>query len=434
MKNLYVDPLLGFIFGAVVGGVFMERNSIVNKNLFFWLTVVIAVLPILKSSGFFLACYSLFTCFLLLAMRTCYKIHNFELKIQRRKVFLWFGCCLGSILLVNYSWKFYIKSQQFSITFKTQMTSSEIFNKIKNPNQDDQLITTSFFKALLKNNIGPGREMSANRYVNFFRKPVMNSFFTWSSIMFVLSVFGIIMASYFTTKCEIFLIQTVLFIGSILYASGLLVLYLFSFSKYEAVNLASMNRYLATYILGWLWVSLTPFLVEKSNLNKKLLISPVVTIAIFFSLILPRNALVFFQETPEMISERYALHATETGFLNKFKGRGKSLFLIFHQTTGFEYRMAAYFLEQSFSLNQGCYSIKLYQDDPVDVWSCIRSLDQISTLLKDYDFILVGKNKDKFLLQYSLLFEINPTKEKNENWMIFQKQFKNENLKFVQVF
>src|SRR3989338_9472276 len=76
-------------------------------------------------------------------------------------------------------------------------------------------------------------------------------------IVLILTTTGFIYARYQSSlqKRTLIVTQTTMLLGFIAYMSGILLLYLFSFSPYEAIHHLSMYRYLRIYEIAWLLVT-----------------------------------------------------------------------------------------------------------------------------------------------------------------------------------
>lgn len=158
-------------------------------------------------------------------------------------------------LLLSLSWKLYIKplnlNGQFDINLSTIV---EIFknNEINNPNSYRSTVYTKYINALLNQNI--------------LIKPGI-SYLPLSLIVIVLICLFMYIAK---KKKESILMGASLSIGTLGYAFTMLVLYLTSYTEYEATNLASFGRYMSTYI--YFEICLLIFVIiyfSIKNLNNK---------------------------------------------------------------------------------------------------------------------------------------------------------------------
>lgn len=226
---LYVDAILGILCAYILINSYREEKF----DAFFWIcySFSLIILCLTKASGFFLAsiaggilCFQVF------------RIKQFSLK---KKCFYW-GICLGSILFGKISWDVYLKFSETSEAWNTSSISLQnLVNLLSGNGQKYQyMVVNNFLKQL--------SDVSFASYV-FDMKAL-----TWIVVFGLL--FFMLLKIYRVENRKIKIYGFGTFIGMVIYAAGLLVLYIFTYSEYEAVRLASFDRYMSTYCIAMLLI------------------------------------------------------------------------------------------------------------------------------------------------------------------------------------
>jgi hypothetical protein len=208
-------------------------------------------------------------------------------------------------------------------------------------------------------------------------------------------------------------------IGAVVYTYGLLVLYLFRFGEYEAVKLASYERYLGTYWAGIaLFVALVAiWLVAGSGSNQtmggakaktegisELVVAGVVVLSLF--VLSPVQKLGEFFANPHGYSSQVRAQFEPVLEQAKKSGiqPGEKVWIIAQHTTGFEYFILRYeFLNNT--VNDTGWSIGSSLDES-DVWTTPKTAQEWSEEIKDYDFVIVYKATESFVDEFGELFDV----------------------------
>jgi hypothetical protein len=207
-------------------------------------------------------------------------------------------------------------------------------------------------------------------------------------------------------------------IGAIAYTYGLLILYLFRFGEYEAVRLASYERYLGTYWAGIaLFVALiTIWLVAGSASSQttggtkastegvaELVVAGVVVLGLF--VLSPVQKLGEFFANPHGYSSQ--VRAQFEPVLQQAKKAGirpgDKVWIIAQHTTGFEYWVMRYSLLEN-ETNDGNWSLGSMADEN-DVWTVEKSAPEWAQELIDYDYVVILNSTDSFTANFGGLFE-----------------------------
>jgi hypothetical protein len=219
-------------------------------------------------------------------------------------------------------------------------------------------------------------------------------------------------------------------IGVIVYTVGLLVLYLFRFGEWEAVRLASYERYLGTY---WAGIALFVALVviwlvgasdhsehsTSSRAKKDGLAEMVVAGALAISLfaLSPVQKLAEFFANPNAYStqirsqfEPVLEQVNEAGIKP-----GEKIWIVAQHTTGFEYLVLRYSLLTN-PVNLAAWSLGSKMDEG-DIWTAEKSASEWAKELKDYDYVVILKATESFATEFGDLFS-HP--EDLSTWSVFK--------------
>jgi hypothetical protein len=195
-------------------------------------------------------------------------------------------------------------------------------------------------------------------------------------------------------------------------------LYLFRFGEYEAVRLASYERYLGTYWAGIaLFVALiTIWLVAGSASSKttagsrrntegmaELVVAGVVVLGLF--VLSPVQKLGEFFANPHGYSSQ--VRAQFGPVLEQAKKAGiepgDKVWIIAQHTTGFEYFILRYELLNN-RVNDPGWSIgSPYSEE--DVWTSPKTQAQWASELIEYDYVLVFGASESFVDEFGALFK-----------------------------
>lgn len=188
-------------------------------------------------------------------------------------------------------------------------------------------------------------------------------------------------------------------IGSILFFTGLLILYLFKFSEYEAINLAAMKRYTCIYFIAMLTILVFILLFENN-------IRSLLTLLIILAFLNPLYKLILLPSTVnESIVERNKYQQI-INLVSDNVNKNKKIYIISQGDQGYDYWVLRFSIRPIYS-NSGCWSL----GTPYyigDIWTCEISSDEyLKTLINEYDYVLVYKSNSKFTNEFGNIFGEN---------------------------
>jgi len=235
-----VDATLGVLFGYIIFTYCSVKTM--NKLCLVSLFAGTAVLTLTKPSGAGLAAIAC-------AIITVDCIRKFKTRDnverrQSRRVWLPSFGMFCSLVVAKYSWNIYLK----------------ITNSVHVWRMDE--ITLNAMFELLKGNAPHYKYQVINTFVGYFFRGAITNYFLGISYFQWLILFGILSLSFIktqkskklSTSSQFNIVALGLTAGAVVYAMILLILYIFIFGEYEAVRIASADRYLSTYLLGMAYV------------------------------------------------------------------------------------------------------------------------------------------------------------------------------------
>ena len=325
--SLYVDILLGIVFGSLL----FQAFSSPQQDAFYYgsLTIGMAFLCLIKASGAFLAIV-IGVILIVEAIVTLLKNKEFNKKTLIRCA-IPILCLLIALLVGKFSWTIYLDN---SATTEAWDTSS---------------VTLKNILAFLQDK---SEEYQYNTLKNFKERVFMAGFSSFVISMglihwIVASAIGLLIVKILGKENAAKAKRYALLIlgGQVVYILGMLVLYLFTYTAYEAERLASFARYMSTYVVGVLLFIIAA--LADISAKAKLSFNPkYVTCAVAFSLFffLQVNSLyVYNEETLTEQREEMAEYTVIEQFLDDINPETDNVAVISQQDTGLNVLRLAYF-------------------------------------------------------------------------------------------
>ncbi|MBU3179818.1 hypothetical protein [Clostridium psychrophilum] len=396
--NIMVDAILGVMFASILINYYvneMDTFKIVNISL------ALFVLTITKAAGFGLAIISIIIMavdLLFIKRKDLMLYINGRTKLDIFKKMLLVICPILACLISKYSWSAYLKLTSTDVAWDTSAISLVNIKRLFNGSAPHyQMITIKNF---------------FNAFTEFFltNYTLKISFMGWIVILIALSIILTDIVSPQKERARLKLATISIFIGAALYTLSLLILYLFTYSEYEAIKLASYSRYASTYLLGILiFIVVTICLKEQTGLiNIK---TSVTCLILLFLLLIIRvtpivsSILLAPCSTKSTVAsrERYAP-------INRVKGevnpKTDSFYFISVASNGYDYWVSRYNITP---LQTNLYPCSWSLGKPYykgDVWSQdISANDWAKELRKEYTYVYIFKTNDIFNKNYGKLFE-----------------------------
>jgi hypothetical protein len=397
-----IDPLLGLLFGYALAIAYV--GNILQWRLALHVGLSIFMLTLAKDAGTFMA--ALVVVLYLVRLFAAKKINPEEWSWRRFAI-------LGSI-------------PTLSLVASNQSWSALVSARVEAPAFSSPIDIGAFFGALRGEGPAYWQEILSTFGFGISNYPINNDGALAIPQLQLIVLFALVLAGFewmvsrrMGRKFGLASVATVS-VGAIIYTYGLLILYLFRFGEYEAVRLASYERYLGTYWAGialfvalvaiWLVAGSSSSEPVKGSKTKtegipELVVAGILVISLF--VLSPVQKLAEFFANPHGYSSQVRTQFEPVLEQAKQAGiePGDKVWIIAQHTTGFEYWVLRYSLMEN-EANSGFWSIGSRADEN-DVWTAEKTESEWAEELKDYDYVVVLRATESFADQFGELFE-NP--------------------------
>lgn len=373
LPHLYVDPILGVFFGMTLVSYFLSEKK---SSDILRLIPMCMVLVLLKGAGILLASIIVLT---ILCDRRSWAILILAL----------------SIFAAHFSWKLYIQEQNIRPAFKTDAGIAEIKRSFTPAEATPRDVKTwrAFGRALISERIDKG--------ISYKDKSV-NTAFVWCLLLLVITILNYRALTTRTLRIELISAQIILWLGLLMYAGGLLILYLHSYAESEGIRVASFARYISIYFLGWILVNFAFLLKayhQESSRRKYIQYAyGILVVAAFGGLIAGLVFLFKPHKNPEPLRVQVKEVAKQVS--HQIPENAK-VYVIWQGDSGLAWFMLRYELFFQ-KLNEGCWNIVL-PGQQREVWDCEITPDEWNRRLKEYDYLLLAKTDPEFLRDFGIV-------------------------------
>ena len=389
-SSIYVDALLGIVFAHMLYSYYLEKK--VDKFTFVNIGMSAGLLSLIKASGVGLAFIGLLIIGIDIVFCRRTRLKDF-LQIKRNVI-----VTLVPIFMLAFckiSW---------SVNLKQNMTG-EAWNTSN--------VTLQNIFSLFGNSIPAYRRKTINVFwANFFGVKDFGSFrispFMISLIFLSLGFICLWGFSDLISKRQMLVLQGGLFGGYIIYTASLLILYLFTYSEYEAQQVASFDRYIGTYLLGLALTMTTIFLdYNQSRVDgKKELVSVIVLygILLFAPIKVFVNSSVLKASNLETVEYRSQFQTSQNLGVY-FYNKNSKIYFISQNSNGRDYWVNYYNLTPAkISSSVGWSLGEPYSEK--DVWTKDISFAEWESALLEggYTTVYLYKVDSKFKERYGSMF------------------------------
>ena len=229
--SIYVDALLGMMFAYVLATIYVSKKY--DKFTLIKVSLSLFVLTLLKDVAvlFSFICFGVITYDLFINKENFLKLKNINKDNIKQFTRNMFPSVIIFIIIISayLSWKFNIILNVDTLNSENIVSVKSIINAILN-------VENSYLNRVVLNYVGTFSN------IDIIGKYTIIEF---SSILLLLLI---LIHKKEKDKDKSRSIITLLYIGEVLYAVVLLLLYMRMFSEYEATNLASFQRYIGIYL------------------------------------------------------------------------------------------------------------------------------------------------------------------------------------------
>lgn len=400
LRSLNVDHVLAAYFGMALATWWLTGRDL---HSILRITPVIICLPIIKSTGTFFAGLLI----VILVLYQIYQHHAAANGGNNKKpwsVWLLLLMMIALLFMTHASWKGHVADIHAGQTLSTKTSLTEIKRSLFGiATEKENKITENYLDKLKPLRL-PDPD---NGIMNI--KLQRTAFFIWVLLCVSLIIIRWIALK---DKAGAILVLSGLVLGLLTYMLGLLLLYFFSFGEFEAVRLASFDRYIAIYILAWMLVIMALFLQmlegASDDTNKRAYGGLVALLILCVSFGFGGGGGAKF--LAHDLSKPSAKGSVIRPLIQKFRHiltADTTVFFVWQHGTGFPCYVAKYEAIPARVVNaatfQTCSLGEPYGDG--DLWTRNISPQQWSRELSIYDYVMLGYADKKFWHTFGMLFK-----------------------------
>lgn len=389
--SIYVDAMLG-VFMAYIIYMYFSQTEGVLKNVGICLGMV--ALPLIKTTGAGLAIFAL--AIILIDTIVKYKKDTKNKKIFHKKL-LWVLVFLICFIIGKFSWDIHLAVTNTAEAWNTDNASLSNIISLVTGNGADYQYTT------IKNFIKQFFTVS----LNFGMTSITNFAILLLFILYCIYTIYLVYRKKDETYKQYIIADIALIVCYIIYMISLLILYLFTFSEYEALKLASYERYsyipfVGMYLFNTLLICDNLLEIKKDKINYVILF-------VILLIILPLNRifdLLFRNE----VSIKQALNIRSAySNIQEYKSilnQDDMIYYISCGSSGYDFNVSNYeFIPIKMASSVG-YSLGPKRNE-TDLKSKDISLEKFEAELrkKGYTYVYIFKADNIFKEKYYKLFE-----------------------------
>lgn len=392
--TVYVDAILG-IFMAYILYIYFTIENIKLKYISICLGII--ALPLIKAAGTGLAVFAL----VIIIIDILSKIKKNQIESKRKSIIL-IIVLIMSLIIGKYSWGIHLKC---SNTAEAWSTSQVTLNNIT-------LLLT-----------GKGEQyyyqVAENFKEQFFKKPIEIGFGTITNfqLLVIYAIYSIFLCHLVKQKNDrVFkryrTMCILLVLCYIIYMISLLILYIFSFSEYEAIRLASYSRYSYIYAIGMF--ALNTFLIIDFISKNKIDKNTIITLTSILCLIVPISTLenLLIKNKAEVETTiSYRKEYMDIDRYNDILNKGDTIYYISCGSTGFDSHVTRYLLVSEKykyikTMNNFGWSLGPERFTG-DIWSLDITKEEFCEYLiqEKIGYVYIFRADDIFKEKYGELFE-----------------------------
>lgn len=388
--QIYIDPFLGILSGAGLASVFVckKRDALYTLRILF----TCSVLVLSKDAGLFLA-----------AVVACaYALDCCLGGKQSGGNRLWIKncvCIIGAVLAVmlpKQLWSWHLKVSGAQIAFARAVDIKKLVEIICNRETGYQrTVWEEFYRALFTKAIAIGNTGVTVNYAVMF-------------LISMLLLYGLVLwykrsVDLYTGKGK--LLFCMVCIQSAVYTVGLCVTYIFKFGEYEAVRLASFERYMNIALLSVGVVITMLYCIAMQRICKERAFMAFAIVVVML-LISPGEYIYDYvsRNTVEESVQVRGYYEPLNGAIQEYVTPKSRIYFVSQGTTGFDYWVMRYNVRPNTFNPNFTWSIgePFYEGD---IWTRQITAEQWQEeLLEDYDYVALYKVNDFFRSQFASLF------------------------------
>lgn len=385
LHSLWADLPLGVFFGFSLF-IYISKDNTKTVESILKASPLLLFLPLIKQIGI------LFTFF---AVGIIFIDVVFNIKNQiRYQLIVAAAVALGALLL-NYVWRSYVDFQGIQGQFHVELTLKDVVNSLFSSGRP---IAHSFI-------------LSAFVQWMFYKTHLATYWFFCATLFMLISV----VTDELSKRFRLGILFVNLLIGFFCYSFVLLLLYMFSFSEEEGLVLASIGRYISTYILGMVVISGGVLFenISSASLSLKKLLAGVLSV---FLVIIPNLGRLMVDIKGVVLGLEYPgigsyIQRQGEYVVRQTPASSRIYYLWIGENSGADELQIFNYAIYPRKSNTSCAQIILANNTDVALAnsSCHLSSRNLKDLSKTYDYLFIGFSSSNSVTSFPL--DVNKTRE-----------------------
>lgn len=416
--TIYVDAMLGIFMAYILYIYFTMEEGMVK-----YISICLALisLPLIKAAGAGLAIFVLII--ILIDIIYQYKKFKDDKKIFHKKL-LFLVIYIICFVIGKYSWDIHL-----------------LFTNTTEAWDTDNLSIANIVSLVTGNGAEYQYTVIKNFIKQFFLEPISINIgeLTNFTILLIFILYSAYTA-YLVRKKQgdivyrrYMLANIILIICYAIYMISLLVLYLFTYSEYEAVNLASYSRYSYIFLVG-MYAYNTLIILENFSGIKKDKTNFVILIVVLFS-VLPINTIIDLSVRSKASLQNSITIRNEYSKIQKYKSileENDIVYYISCGSKGYDYHISRYELVPNELVATDGWSLGTQRYEG-DIWTKNISVEDLKTnfINSNITYVYIFEADSVFKEMYSELFK---SEENIKNETMYKVELTEDDLKLVEVY
>ena len=384
--TLYIDPFLGILSGAGVAMILWDKN----KDIFYTLRILMicSMLVMAKDAGMLYAAIIGITYVvdIIIEQKRC------NAKVIRNALF-----AILAVIVPKLLWNFDIWINSAQKRFSAPVDFEQLINVVIGIDETyKSVVWSNFWRYLV---IVPVKIASTGLSLNYLSLLLVFLLTICILIRYAIKQVGM-------HKSKGTLIFTIIVVQAIVYIIGLAVTYMFKFTEYEAMQLASYTRYMNILYLAMLMIIVLSTIQMMYNIVDENRYFCAFAMCTFMVMISPMTV-AFNYVTREAVATSQSIRGAYQSVVDKVEHQiedDDNIYLIVQASSGYEKLVLTYLL-RNYSVNTQGYSI----GEPFfegDIYTVEKTPEEwIDELCEEYDYVLLYNINDYFIENYGNLFD-----------------------------
>lgn len=381
INSIYNDYFMAVLVAYSLSIIFFSKDK---KSLFSLINIGIssAFLLLTKQIGIPLYLMILFMYFGILFLE---KEKQKKIITKKNIIFIVKACFIIIVIpvLLWFYWSNYVKNVNIETQFNTaDIELSRLYSIYQGTyGRDDQKIAATKFIDSVK---------SQNLSTSYIQLSYIQAVLLGLFLLYILYSNN---KKIFSSK-KSYLLLTTLFIGAVGYAFVMWNTYIFCFKDSEAINLASFDRYMSTYVLIILYCVIM-LLIYFCMINKN--IKPLVYTTIILFLL--TNPAKISNMIPALTKNEKQIYEINADIIKKEIKTNSKVFIVAEDSSG-EYQFFVKYYANPIITNMKDFNWPTSEDTNYkDYYDSIK--DKIAT----YDYLYIANTNNEFIDNYSFVFD-----------------------------